>query len=482
MVVASWQISFTNLFNYYTVMDEEWPILEPPEELPNRWSNQKGCKSYVLFISLLTDLPWEIAASFSRNVNVAKLKFISCLQWFYVILLVWMVIVSMITQIIVTFRRDRLDKDSSVGGPFVKVQFIIPLGGGSGDTQDDKPSNTKSASHDDSTPAGIKLFGDVIILNLITIILIVWVLYRKVRLLCKRTEQNFPTDTENLLNAEILFEDSLSQLVKAVKCMLRGKSTCIFIAIIPVIYIILSISVSALYLFIYFEHTQVMWPKGWEITGSLQITVITIILVGTTAIDLLYIQIVLRYILHCQLNIYYLQLIKGKVESRTYRNQDKAIEDAEKSQKFLKQLNSSSWITGFAVASGLIHAINCAINLSNYMKSDEKSNLLLEEVALACRLFLWIFLTLVPFIQAVRANEASMALSDTGLVMIKPPILFKENTKSQNKMIKRNIDKITLDVKIFNVTIKPGYVCLTVIGLFLLFSLGSGYHLVEKLF
>ena len=255
-----------------------------------------------------------------------------------------------------------------------------------------------------------------------------------------------------------------------------------FIAIIPVIYIILSISVSALYLFIYFEQTQVMWPKGWEITGSLKITVITIILVGTTAIDLLYIQIVLRYILHCQLNIYYLQLIKGKVVSRTYRNQDKAIEDAEKSQKFLKQLNSSSWITGFAVVSGLIHAINCATNLSNYMKSDEKSNLLLEEVALACRLFLWIFLTLVPFIQAVRANEASIALSDTGLVMIKPPILFKENTKSQNKMIKRNIDKITLDVKIFNVTIKPGYVYLTVIGLFLLFSLGSGYHLVEKLF
>ena len=102
-------------------MDEEWPILEPPEELPNRWSNQKGCKSYVLFISLFTDLPWEIAASFSRNVNIAKSKFISCLQWFYVILLVWMVIVSMITQIIVTFRRDRLDKDSSVGGdPLLK--------------------------------------------------------------------------------------------------------------------------------------------------------------------------------------------------------------------------------------------------------------------------------------------------------------------------------------------------------------------------
>ena len=116
------------------------------------------------------------------------------------------------------------------------------------------------------------------------------------------------------------------------------------------------------------------------------------------------------------------------------------------------------------------------------MDSDEKSNSLLEEAALACRLFLWIFLAMVPFIQAVRANEASMALSDTGLVMIKPPILFEGNTKSQNKMIKRNIDKITLDVKIFNITIQPGYIYLTVIGLFLIFALGSGFHVVEQLF
>ena len=205
-------------------------------------------------------------------------------------------------------------------------------------------------------------------------------------------------------------------------------------------------------------------------------------MVGTTAVDLLYIQIVLRYVRYCQLNIYFLQLIKGKVDSRTYKKQGNAIEDVEKSQKFLKRLNGSSKITGFAVVSALIHAINCAINLSNDMDSDEKSNLLLEEVALACRLFLWIFLAMVPFIQAVRANEASMALSDTGLVMIKPPILFKGNTKSQNKMIKRNIDKITLDVKIFNVTIQPGYIYLTVIGLFLIFALGSGLHLVEQLF
>ena len=105
------------------MMDEEWSLLEPREEKPtNRWLNwiQKGHKPYVLFVSLLTDLPWEIAAPFSRNVNITKSKFISCLQWFYVILLVSMVIVEMITQITVTFRRDRLDKDSAVGGPFLK--------------------------------------------------------------------------------------------------------------------------------------------------------------------------------------------------------------------------------------------------------------------------------------------------------------------------------------------------------------------------
>ena len=91
-----------------------------------------------------------------------------------------------------------------------------------------------------------------------------------------------------------------------------------------------------MYLYVYFDHeTHVMWPKDWNITGHFRIAVFGTILVGTTAIDLLYIQIMLKYVFQCQLNIYFLQLIISKVESKTYRKQDEAIQDVIRAQKFL---------------------------------------------------------------------------------------------------------------------------------------------------
>ena len=152
--------------------------------------------------------------------------------------------------------------------------------------------------------------------------------------------------------------------------------------------------------------------------------------------------------------------------SRTYRNQDLAIKDVEKAQEFLEQLNASSRIAGLVIISALIQAINCALNLSDDM--DEEINLQPEVLALTCRLVLWLFLIMVPFsIQAARANRTSKALSDTGLPMIKPPVLFKENTSSQNRMSKEKLTKITLNVKLFNITIKPGYIYLVIITILL---------------
>ena len=471
-------------------VDEEWPLLGADSET-HRWRIRKGCRSHVLFISLLADWPWAIAASFSRNENITKLRCLSCLQLFYVITRMLLAIVSMLTQDVVTFRRDRFDQTAPsvkllATGETIEEIWISP---GSGSKGDDKTEEI-SLPYDDSKP-GLKLFGDVIILDLIMIILLIWVLCSKLRLLCtKRAEnENLHTETVNLSSINVQstqtenpFEDPLSQLIKAVKYMQRDKLTSALFVIIPIVYIMLSIMVSVMYLLVYFKHKQVMWPRDWEITGPLKITVITILLVGTTAIDLLYIQILLRYVLQCQLNIYFLQLITGKVESETYRSQDIAIKDVGKAKKFLKQLNASSIITGFAIISALIQAINCAINLSNDMDdSDEKVNAELEEFALVCRLFLWIFLIMVPFIQAARANSACKALSETGLVMLKPPVLFRGNTSSQNRLIKKNVVKITLAVKLFNVTIKPGFIYLAIITILLIFALRSGFQLFEQL-
>ena len=450
-------------------VDEEWPLLGAETR---RWHIRKGCKSHVLFISLLTDWTWEIATSFARNENITKLKCLSCLQWVYVILRMLMAIAAMLTQNIVTFRRDRFDKISpsvTVDVPASEHIWDTRPGSGSDDDDDGKPKEVVTSKPD------LILFGDVIIIDLIIFILLLWVLCGKLRLLCKSTE------TRNL-QVTNPFEDPLSQLIKAVKYIRQDKLTSILFVIVPIIYMIFSILVSATYLALYFKHKQVMWPKDWEITGPLKTTVIIILLVGYTAIDLLYVQILLRYVLQCQLNIYFLQLITGKVESETYRNQDIAIKDVEKAYKFLEELNASSRITGLAIISALIQAINCAMNLSNDMDNpDEKPNLKLEELALACRLFLWIFLMMIPFIQAARANATSKALSDTGLVMLKPPVLLKENTSSQNRLIKKKVAKITLGVKIFSVTIQPGFIYLAMIIVFLIFALRSAFLLFEQL-
>ena len=460
--------------------DEEWALLADDSEAHQRQS-RKGCKSHVLFISLLTDWPWEIAASFARNENVTKTKCLSCIQWVYVILLILMVVAEMVTQDLVTYRRDRFDKNSRAmefsdhkdhENDWIIIQEYFGSGG-----------KVNPVTYEDS---GLKLFIDVFILDLITCVLLIWVIYSKIRL-CKRTKtEDLCTETRNLqiinLETENPLEDPLIKLIKAVKGIQRDKLTSILFVIFPIVYIIISFLISAFYLFLYFEHKQVMWPGKWEVTGPLKITVIAILLVTTTAIDLLYLQIIMRYVLRSQLNIYFLQLITGKVECERYRNQDLAIKDVEKAKKFLKQLNASSRITGLVIISALIQAINCAINLSDDMdNSDQKTNSQLEVLALSCRLLLWIFLIMIPFIQAARANGTLKDLSDTGLVMIKPPVLFRENTPSQNRMIKKNLNKITLNVKLFSVTIQPGYIYLAIITILLLFALRSAFQLFEQL-
>ena len=63
---------------------------------------------------------------------------------------------------------------------------------------------------------------------------------------------------------------------------------------------------------------------------------------------------------------------------------------------------------------------------------------------------------MVPFYQAARTNETSEALSDTGLDMMKPPVLFDKNTRSQNWLTKMNACAclITLRARIFHLPIK----------------------------
>ena len=227
-----------------------------------------------------------------------------------------------------------------------------------------------------------------------------------------------------------------------------------------------------MYLVLYLRHPHTMLPIAGLSNESLKVTFFIIVLVGITVVDLLYIQILLRYVLQCQLNIYFLQLIINKVESKKYKSQNEAIEDVERAQKFLKQLNRSSKIIGFATTIVMVQALECASNLSKYIDDgDENPHSQLEKVALTCRLFLWTFIAMVPFIQAARVNETSQALRDTGLVMYR--ITLQKSVK-----VRINI----INARLFGINVQPGFKYLAVIMILLSFALGSTFLLFEQLY
>ena len=94
---------------------------------------------------------------------------------------------------------------------------------------------------------------------------------------------------------------------------------------------------------------------------------------------------------------------------------------------------------------------------------------------------LWIFLTIVPFYYATKVNETSETLSDSRLVMIKIPALFKGNTDFHDEIVKKNTDKITIKAKLFGIPIPPWGIYVTVIVILLGFALRSVFELYKHL-
>ena len=152
---------------------------------------------YVLLISLLTDWPWKIIAAFyASDKDTPKPNCLTtCIRSIFFILRFLLVIVAMVTKDIASFRRDRLDNTSSSGASFPVPPLNLYKAF-------DPPENATRANESTTVisaanitgPAAyktLKLFGEIIILDLITFILLMWVLYKYFRSLHKR---NQPTE------------------------------------------------------------------------------------------------------------------------------------------------------------------------------------------------------------------------------------------------------------------------------------------------
>ena len=171
--------------------------------------------------------------------------------------------------------------------------------------------------------------------------------------------------------------------------------------LIPIIYVTVSLvgSIINLLAFNFVDDDVIInWP-GTSFYGSSKNILIVLSLIGFIAIDVFYIQLIIRYAFQCKLNIYYLEEIIRKIDNlkvirssiqnhrniETYENQDYAFKRAE---DFLRHLNQDSTIVRFIVLIGTLQVTNCIINLLN------EGNSYLQTVPLAVRLTHWGFLAL----------------------------------------------------------------------------------------
>ena len=123
----------------------------------------------------------------------------------------------------------------------------------------------------------------------------------------------------------------LNILVQAAKDKLKKSYVTITYTLIPMTYIILSLLVSVAYFYAFKlvnEDVNIQPPLGLghTIGGHIKIIYISFSFLGFVFLDLLYLQVMLKYAYRCQLIIYYLKIIKQQV--KVYADKQKQLEQA----------------------------------------------------------------------------------------------------------------------------------------------------------
>ena len=260
--------------------------------------------------------------------------------------------------------------------------------------------------------------------------------------------------------------------------------------LIPIIYVIISQVANIINLFAFHfmdDDVIIHWP-GINISGSSKTILIILSFFGFIAIDILYTRLIMRYAFQCKMNIYFLEEITMKIGNlevirsstendrniETYENQDDALKDIKRAQKFLRQLNQDSSVVGFIILIATLQATNSIINLS------DEGNTYFQTVALAVRLTHWVFLALFPIYEVAQTNSASKKLRDTGLAIYILPVQFDHNTDLQNAMIREHVSPVSLKAKLFGITVHPSYPYVILILILFTLVLGPRINWYER--
>ena len=421
--------------------------------LPDNDSSQnrscKCCKSFTPYLAFFfTNWPWETMKYVSTpnnipppitqaNADESQVKSpVYSLQLFISIIItatqLLLIAGAVFVQYVTCFRRDWIATNHTIHTAYKYHHHKL--------TQ----KNITVVTCDDI----VGLIHGFLIPDMIIVLLAVWMyvgLKWGIQSFCGWKELNAVVQVDK--------PETLTQLVCAAQKKLEESNVTVTYTVIPVIYMILSQVISAIYLIVFFEELQsqdtamssikslkstklLIKPPLFHLNLSNRSThlsttllhheTITSLCIGLSFIgfiflDLLYLQVILRYAYRCQLIIYYLEILEERIEEwknnseSTITKQD-LMNNTDQAYTFIKELNTSSFTIAFVIIIAGFQAVNCAVNLLS------KNIEIQQAAAVIARLVLWGFLLVFPFHKAAGINVANNQLTDLGWTAQRPSL------------------------------------------------------------
>ena len=423
-------------------------------------------KLKILLVYFFTDWPWETVKYMCMPDTIPEGAFPEppqepdncrsahvCLllsRFLWTLFRIAIIVYALVAQLMTCFRRDRISTNTTA--------VII------NDT-----SNMTKLNCDDQT----EIVVSILIPDIVIVLLAVWVYFglefgkKCYCRCCGWKELNVVMKADTAKNLNKLVQAARDKLIKSNRVTVRYT-------VIPIVYIVLSQVVSVIYLIkfkLVNKDVVIQAPMGGPTLGEdTKYIIIGFLFIGFIALDVLYLQVMLKYAYRCQMVIYCLKIIKQHV--KVYRkdmierqfthqqmeNRKKDIMDkTENAYIFIKQLNASSGTIALLIIIAAFQAVNCAIMLLSNELSDYY-----QIGAVAARLLLWAFLAMFSFHKAAGVIIVEKKLRNLGWHM-----------KRQSLVHDGDSHHISLRAKMFGISIKTWLPYLIVLALVFVVMVGA---------
>ena len=201
-------------------------------------------------------------------------------------------------------------------------------------------------------------------------------------------------------------------------------STILLFLVAAFVYIVASLLVRIAYALafdLFKKEVRIQWPDGADIHDEVKDVLIFFSFIGFVFLDMVYTAAIINHAAQCELNIYFLQAVRLKVEERRYSTVDEAIMNIGKAYNFLKALNGkTATLTGLILFNVGSAALGGIISLSD--NTDDVFQTVVETV----NTLLWIILVIFPFIQAARVTHTCNEVLATGPLIRRRPFLYRD--------------------------------------------------------